>query len=64
MPVRLTDIQPQIQLFGKIFAARELQLRALAPGQVVELHPDLVEGGLVRRGELILAITSSNIVPP
>ena len=56
VPVRLTDIQPQIQLFGKIFAARELQLRALVPGQVVELHPDLVEGGLVRRGELILAI--------
>ncbi len=56
VPVRLTDIQPQIQLFGKIFAARELQLRALVPGQVVELHPDLVEGGLVRRSEPILAI--------
>ena len=54
--VRLTDIQPEIQLFGKIFAARQIQVRALVPGQVVELHPNLVEGGLVRRGELILAI--------
>ena len=54
--VRLTDEQPEIQLFGKIFAAREIQLRALVPGQVAELHPNLVEGGLVRRGELVLAI--------
>ena len=54
--VRLEDVQPQIQLFGKIFAAREIQLRALVPGQVIEVHPDLVEGGIVRRGELILAI--------
>ena len=56
VPVRLTDVQPEIQLFGKIFAARQIQLRALVTGQVVELHPNLVEGGLVRRGEVILAI--------
>ena len=56
VPVRLGDVQPRIELFGKIFAARETQLRALVPGQIVELHPNLVEGGLVRRGELILAI--------
>ena len=56
VPVRLTDIRPDIELFGKIFAARQIQLRALVTGQVVELHPNLVEGGLVRRGEVILAI--------
>ena len=55
-PVRLADVQPQIRLFGKIFAARQIQLRTLVPGQVVGLHPNLVEGGLVRRGEVILAI--------
>lgn len=54
--VHLTDVQPQIQLFGKIFAARQIQLRTLVTGQVVGLHPNLVEGGLVRRGEVILAI--------
>ena len=56
VPVRLSDVQPDIRLFGKIFAARQVQVRALVPGQVVELHPNLVEGGLVRRGEVILAI--------
>ncbi len=56
VPVRLNDIQPQIQLFGKIFAARQIQIRALVTGQIVEIHPDLVEGGLIRRGETILAI--------
>ncbi|MDE0052641.1 MAG: efflux RND transporter periplasmic adaptor subunit [Gammaproteobacteria bacterium] len=56
VPVRLTDIQPEIQLFGKIFAARQIQIRALVTGQIVEIHPNLVEGGLIRRGETILAI--------
>ena len=54
--VRLTDEQPDIQLFGKIFAARQIQVRTLVTGQVVKIHPNLVEGGLVRRGEVILAI--------
>ena len=54
--VRLSDVQPDIQLFGKIFAARQIQIRALVTGQVVKIHPNLVEGGLVRRGEVILAI--------
>ncbi len=54
--VRLGDVQPEIQLFGKIFAARQIQVRALVTGQIVEIHPNLVEGGLIRRGEMILAI--------
>ena len=54
--VRLTDEQPDIQLFGKIFAARQIQMRTLVTGQIVEIHPNLVEGGLIRRGEMILAI--------
>ncbi len=54
--VRLADVQPQIQSFGKIYAAREIQLRALVPGLAVEVHPDLVEGGVIRRGETVLAI--------
>ena len=54
--VRLSDVQPDIQLFGKIFAARQIQIRALVTGQIVEIHPNLVEGGLIRRGEMILAI--------
>ena len=53
---RLADIQPEIQLFGKIFAARQIQIRALVTGQIVDIHPNLVEGGLIRRGEVILAI--------
>ena len=56
VPARLSDVQPDIQLFGKIFAARQIQIRALVTGQIVEIHPNLVEGGLIRRGEMILAI--------
>ena len=54
--VRLGDVQPDIELFGKIFAARQIQIRALVTGQIVRIHPNLVEGGLIRRGETILAI--------
>ncbi len=54
--VGLEDVQPKIRLFGTIFAVRELQLRALVPGQVVKVHPNLVEGAIIGRGELILTI--------
>ena len=54
--VHFADVRPSIHLFGTIHAAREVQLRALVPGQVVDVHPNLVEGGTIRAGESILTI--------
>ena len=51
-----TDAQPAFSVYGEVVAGREVDLRALVAGIVVETSPDLLEGGIVKKGELILAI--------
>ncbi len=54
--VRIADIQPEIATYGEIVARRSAEMRALVAGQVVEIGPDLVDGGTVRTGDLLVAI--------
>ena len=51
-----TNVQPAFRVYGEVVAGREVELRALVAGIVVETSRALVEGGLVKKGELILAI--------
>ncbi|HJP19930.1 MAG TPA: efflux RND transporter periplasmic adaptor subunit [Alphaproteobacteria bacterium] len=54
--VEIADVQPDLELFGDIVAGRQVELRAFVAGPVLEAGPALVEGGIVRRGEMILRI--------
>ena len=51
-----SDIQPELRVFGEIVAGREVEMRPLVAGRVVEVGPDFVEGGVLRRGDLMVAI--------
>ncbi len=51
-----SDIQPELRVFGEIVAGREVEMRPLVAGRVVEAGPDFVEGGVLRRGDLLVAI--------
>jgi multidrug efflux pump subunit AcrA (membrane-fusion protein) len=53
---RFADHRPVLQLFGDLVAGREVTLRPLVAGEVIEASPALVEGGRVAEGELIAAI--------
>ncbi|RIA47521.1 efflux RND transporter periplasmic adaptor subunit [Dichotomicrobium thermohalophilum] len=60
-PVRAVTVthssyQPQLTLYGETVAGREVQLRALVSGEVVEASPNLREGGEVSDGDLLLKI--------
>jgi multidrug efflux pump subunit AcrA (membrane-fusion protein) len=55
-PARFADHRPVLQLFGDLVAGREVTLRPLVAGEVIETSPMLVEGGRVAKGELIAAI--------
>jgi membrane fusion protein, multidrug efflux system len=60
-PVRAVTVshstyQPNLTLFGETVAGREVQLRALVAGEVVEASPNLREGGEVSQGDLLLRI--------
>jgi RND family efflux transporter MFP subunit len=55
-PARFADHRPVLQLFGDLVAGREVTLRPLVAGEVIEASPALVEGGRVAEGELLVAI--------
>lgn len=50
------DVRPRLTLFGTTTAGRQVEIRARVAGPVIETSPALVEGGLIGKGELILAI--------
>ena len=53
---RFGTVQPQLSLFGEIVGGRRSELRPQVAGLVVEVGPNLQEGGQVEKGELLLRI--------
>lgn len=49
-------LRPVLTAYGEVRARRELELRAGASGRIVELAPEMVEGGRVARGQLLARI--------
>ncbi|MCH7889595.1 MAG: efflux RND transporter periplasmic adaptor subunit [Proteobacteria bacterium] len=56
VPASPVDVRPEMRLFGNIVAGREVELRPLVAGRVVAVGANFVEGGVVRAGELLIAI--------
>ena len=55
-PVALADSQPVLQLYGDIVAAREVTLRPFVGGEIVDASADLVLGGRLAAGEIVVSI--------
>lgn len=51
-----SEIQPSFHLFGEVVAGREVAMRALVAGVVTAVGDNLVEGGIVRSGDLLVEI--------
>lgn len=54
--VRVANEHPDLTLFGEIVAGRKVDLRPLVAGRIVLVGPNFVEGGIVRKGDLLIAI--------
>jgi RND family efflux transporter MFP subunit len=50
------DVRPTMALYGAIIAGREVELRPLAAGRVVAVGANFVDGGVVRAGDMLIAI--------
>ncbi len=50
------NFAPSIDVFGEAMAGREVELRALVGGEVMEVHPDLKAGGHVSKGDLLVSV--------
>ena len=55
-PARFADHRPVLELYGDLVAGREVTLRPLVAGEVVEASAKLVEGGAFAAGERLIAI--------
>ncbi len=54
--VAVADVQPILQLYGTVASGRSVDLRALVGGTVETVGAAYVEGGIVNKGELLVAI--------
>lgn len=53
---RFSDETPELTLFGEVVAGRKVNLRPLVPGRIVDVGENFLEGGVVRKGDLLIAI--------
>jgi len=54
--VNRVTVQPKITLFGSTVAGRQVDIRALVAGRVIETNDELREGGFIKAGQTLLAI--------
>lgn len=54
--VELADVRPELRLYGEIVPGREVELRALVAGEVIEVAPAFRNGGRIERDALLVAI--------
>ncbi len=54
--VEMTEITPQLTVFGEIIASRSLDVRPSAGGRVIEVSPRFLDGGAVTAGEVLIKI--------
>ncbi len=55
-PVRLTDVQVEVSVFGTVAPKVQVDLIPEVAGRVVELSPSMVQGGFVAEGETLVRI--------
>ena len=54
------DHQPELKVYGNTVAGRQVELRALVAGRVDRTGPQLVVGGIVDAGDMLLSIDPFN----
>lgn len=60
LPVELTREQAVIEVFGNVIPAREVDLVPRVSGEVVACHPAWYEGGIVKKGDLVIQLDDSD----
>jgi len=60
MTVQPTDSQPLIKSMGTVMPSREIILKARVSGEIQEISPNFVPGGLIAKDELILRLDADD----
>jgi len=60
MTVKTGDSQPLIKAMGTVVPSREITLRSRISGEIQQISPHFVPGGLIRKGEMILRLDADD----
>ena len=60
LEVEASGVPISVEAFGNVVPAREVRIQPEVSGRIVGLHPQLVEGGLIREGERLFTIDPSD----
>ncbi|MGA6924439.1 MAG: efflux RND transporter periplasmic adaptor subunit [Desulfosarcina sp.] len=52
--------QVAVSAMGSVVPAREITIKSRVPGKIQSVHPEFVEGGLIRAGQTILTIEAKD----
>lgn len=56
VPVEIKDQSVDLNLFGSLKAVRDVELRSLVGGEVIEVGENFREGGLLEKGDLLVRV--------
>ncbi|MCR9214077.1 MAG: efflux RND transporter periplasmic adaptor subunit [Proteobacteria bacterium] len=56
MPVKIEDQSLDLALFGSLVAARDVEMRSLVGGEIIEVGEDFREGSIVEKGDLLIGV--------
>ena len=60
MQAKVESIQPQLKVFGEVVAGRKIALRALVSGEIITMHADFREGGVIDESDELIQIDPFN----
>jgi len=53
---QITNYQPSLKLYGRSVSGRRVELRSLVAGEVIETGDGLRDGGIVKKGDVLLKL--------
>ncbi len=53
---KFSDYQPKLRLFGETISGRKVELRALVAGEIVTTGTKFREGGIVKKGDMLIRV--------
>lgn len=53
---QVTNYQPSLKLYGRSVSGRRVELRSLVAGEVIETGDGLRDGGIVKKGDMLLKL--------
>lgn len=56
IPIEIKDQSVDLKLYGSLKAVRDVELRSLVGGEVIEVGDNFHEGGLLEKGELLVRV--------